>query len=417
MNVAVILAGGSGSRFGSRIPKQFMSLNGKLVYEYAIDAFYETKLFDKIIFVLDKQHLDIVKKNSKISHLVAGGKTRAESVNNALKYIKTLSNVKNIVFHDAARPFIVSDEIKQYIDALKKAPVVVTAQKITDALFYAPRDKYKLIQTPEAFRYSFLKNNFNYNDNAIAIYEMLYPCKIKFIELSHPNIKITYAKDLYLAEQLMKYQPVIKRIPEIANKRILVIGSTGGIGSALCEYLKNLKADVTGMNKKWINLNTDHLYLPNYLNDGKWDCIIHAAGAYCNDKEGLLDNYDLIMNVNFRSIVFFVEHAKELLNKGGSFIAIGSTAASKGRKGIALYSASKAALNTFIEGMTEPLKEHDIKLHVICPAKVATPLQKHINPNTNVKDMMKPEDIAKIIAGYIDVTSSGEIVFVKVGME
>lgn len=404
MNVGIILAGGSGTRLRSKIPKQFMSLNGKMVIQYVIDAFEQSNCFDKIIIVGDF---------FSIKHtVIKAGKTRNESIKNGLDACP--KNTTKVLFHDSARPFIKAEDIKQYIDELDKHTAVITSEKITDALFHAPREKYRLIQTPEAFRYKYLIKYFDIERDCVAIYEQCYPCKIKFIELNHPNYKLTYSRDLYLAEQLMKYQDVVKRIPNVKNKSILIFGGTGGIGKALTLYLKTLKANVRSLGSKQFDLSNS---ANCFFDDEKYDSIIYCAGAYCNDSEGIIDNYDKIMNVNFRSFVNIIEHAEQFVRKNGSIIAIGSTASSKGRKGIALYSASKSALNTFVEGMTEPLREKNIKIHVICPAKVNTQLQEYINPKANKTEMIQPKDLAKIIAGYIDIESTGNIVYVKVGQE
>jgi 2-C-methyl-D-erythritol 4-phosphate cytidylyltransferase len=412
-NIAIILAAGQGRRVNSYIPKQFMSLNGKLVYQYSVEAFYYSKLFDKIMIVIDNKYRKFIEKDNMIDTIIDGGNTREKSIYNAVEYIKKL-DVKNVVFHDAARPFIKSNELKQYIEGLKTNDAVITSVKITDALFHADRDKYKLIQTPEAFNFNYLKNKFELSTNKVAIYEYIFPARIKFIELTHPNLKITYPRDIYIAEQLMKYQAVIRRTPDVRGKDIVVFGGTGGIGKAVVKCLNKLEANVISLGSKDVDLSANGSFLGYHR---KVDSIIYCAGAYSKDSEGIIKNYNKVMNVNFRSFVDIVENADHMIKKGGSIIAIGSTASSKGRKGIALYSASKAALNIFVEGMTEPLKEKGINIHVICPAKAATKLQTYINPNANQKEMIKPSALAKIIVGYIDIDSTGNIVYIRVGEE
>jgi len=407
----IILAGGVGSRFGAKLPKQYMSLNGKIVIQYIIDAFIESNLFNEIIVVMDEKYKHLIKGDVKIAPL---GKNRKESVMNGLSIC---SNNDYVVFHDSVRPFIKAADLSQYIEHLNSYDAVVTYEPITDALFHAPRDDYRLIQTPEAFKLPLLKEKIQNSKNFIGIYESVYPCSIKFIKLTHPNLKITYSNDLYIAEQLMKYESVIKRESDVYGKNILILGGTGGIGQALTDLLIESGAKVDSLGSKDIDLSTDELLFPYDLKNKKWDSIIHCAGAYCNDKEGLLNNYDRIMNVNLRSAIYLLENADKHINPNGSLILIGSTAAGKGRKGIALYSASKSALNTVVEGMVEPLQEKQIRVHVICPAKVATNLQKHINPNANLSEMIQPESIARIIAGYIDLPQTGHIVYVKVGQE
>lgn len=415
--IGIILSGGVGNRFNAKIPKQYMSLNGPLVIQYVINAFQESKLFDKIIIVINKQYIKLLKNTEKII-FVPDGKTRNNSIKNAIDVCP--KDTKYVLFHDAARPFIKPEDLIQYLEVLKNYDAAITSVKITDAMYprTEKREEHALIQTPEAFHFEILKQNFNiYQTERIAIYQHL-PDRyiIKKIELVHTNLKITYPQDIFMAEQLMKYQEVVKRESNVGGKNVLILGGTGGIGSAITKQLKKQGACVYSMGSE-IDLSKETIQLSQYIPDIKWDCIIHAAGAYEKDENLTPHICNRIMNVNFKSIVYFLDKAPYLIKKGGSFIAIGSTAAAKGRTGIALYSASKAALNAYVEGMAEPLSKLGIRVNVICPAKVATPLQTKINPNADPKDMIQPNDLAKIIIGYITYPSTGNIIYIRCGQE
>jgi 2-C-methyl-D-erythritol 4-phosphate cytidylyltransferase len=395
----------------SKIPKQYMSLNGKLVIQYVIDAFQESDLFDKIIVVIDKNYISLLKNVENVIFAPAG-KTRNESVKNGIESCPKDS--KYVVFHDAARPFIKAKDLKLYIESLKDNSCAITYEPITDALYKEnrrlDRKEFKLIQTPEAFRYSLL-NKWNPLLKTVAIKEQFLSFRTKYIHLNHSNLKITNAEDIYTAEQLLKYSPVEKRKSIVLNKSILVLGGTGGIGKAVVTQLRDLGAKVVSCGSDF-DLSDEKISWFGY-----WDCIIHSAGAYATDNEGLMNNYDKIMNVNFRSVVSLVENAERLLKPGGSIICIGSTAAAKGRTGISIYSASKAALNTFVEAISPTLATKNISVQVICPAKVNTALQTKINPKANTRDMIQPDALASIVIGYIDIESTGNIVYLRVGQE
>jgi len=406
--VGIVLAGGKGERAKSYIPKCFMSLNGKSVIQYTVDEFKKSNLFSQIIVVLP----DYAYSDKDVT-IIRGGATRTESIANALKACP--KDTKYVVFHDAARPFIKASDLPQFITALKTCDAAVTSEEITDALYHANRENFKLIQTPEAFNFKYLIKKFNSTANYTSIYQHVFPCRLKFVDLGHQNLKITYPKDIYLAEQLMKYQEVINRESNVRNKDILILGGTGGIGQALYHFLLKRGAKVVSWGSKQKDLSKEGFedYNPRH----KFDCVIYSAGAYATDADGLMQNYDKIMNVNLRAFISLVENSHRILKSGGSIIALGSTAAAKGRSGIAVYSASKAALNAFVEAITDMLAKKDIRINVICPAKVATPLQTAINPNANQKDMIQPDVLAKIIAGYIDIESTGNVVYVRVGQE
>lgn len=111
-HVAVILSGGSGSRFGGALPKQFTKLAGKAIIEYTVDIFQDAADIDEIFIVAQTQHInrtwDIIKKNkwSKVTKVITGGKERFDSTNSALLALKNYDESTKVLFHDAVRPLV-----------------------------------------------------------------------------------------------------------------------------------------------------------------------------------------------------------------------------------------------------------------------------------------------------------------------
>ena len=430
--VGVILGSGAGGRFGASFPKQFMSLNGKMIIQHSIDAMVESKQFDYIICTVPCQE---VLPNSSLSlknvdEFIIGGKTRTETILNVLEACP--ENTEYIVFHDSVRPFIKSSHFKEGLKLLrgKKLDYLVTAQKITDALihfsengiFGASRDLFRLCQTPEFFDFESLKNSkldLINSENYTYIAETLGSVggyKGDILEYNDNNLKITYEKDLYNAEQLMKYTEIDESNEiNIEGKHILIFGGSGDIGKNIKKDLENRGAIVYTPSRAEFDLfNPKKKYLPTR----KFDCIIYSGGAYSTDEQDLMETYDEIMNVNFKSVIKVVSFAENnWLKQGGNIILLGSTCAGYGRKGISLYSASKSALNAFVEAYQHKLMEKDIKINVIAPAKVQGKLQKNINPNANQNKMIKPERLAEIISHYVTTDKTGQIVYVRYGLE
>ena len=431
MTVGIILAGGIGKRFNAKIPKQFMSLNGKMVIQYSIDAMKASGVVDYIVVVTSRGWFEFLSKLRYVDRIVGGGVQRTDSVYNGL--LACPNNTEYVIFHDAGRPFIKKEHIHQCINELKKKKVsyVGTVELVTDALILVDqnnliqksidRDHIRLYQTPEAFDFKCMMKYYanltmNYTDIATPL--ILGGEKGKVILSPDINTKITYARDLTRAEQNIKYVDYITRVPKVKNKDILLLGGSGGIGSEIRNQLEELGANVFCPTRQEFDLSKFGVVRNSqWVYPETFDCIIHCAASYALDQEGLIANYDKIMNVNFRSIVDITEMSlKGLVKPGGNLVFISSTAASKGRSGISIYSASKAALNTFVEAIADTLKEkRDIKVNVIGPAKVATNLQKYINPKSELIKMMKPRDIAKIIISYVDVAFTGNIVYIKDG--
>ena len=213
---AIIVAGGTGKRFGSKIPKQFVELAGKPVMMHSIEKFAAAKA--EIIVVLPAFHILFWKKlcqkfSFKIPHLVVeGGKTRTDSVRNGLKKI-TGSGV--VAVHDAVRPLVKMHLIeKSFLIASQKGNAI-PAIDITDSMrqvegkksFAVERKNFKIIQTPQCFHIDKLKAAYikaagkSFSDDA-TLFE--FSGETIFLEEGDiTNIKITEPQDLVIAENLI----------------------------------------------------------------------------------------------------------------------------------------------------------------------------------------------------------------------
>ena len=212
MNVAIVLSGGKGKRFGEDIPKQYMDLCGKKVIDYVIDAVLQSKTIDEIVLVIDSEYEGYVSKiKDKRIHTVKNGKERLNSVKNGLDYIKeNFSNCDKVIITQAVSPLITSEIIDDYINNLIYYDVVTTAEKCPGEIFkiddYKKRDreKYYFCQSPEAFKFDEL---YKYIDVESKYSELIYHYekepKIMFYTEFHNNIKLTFKSDLQYCEFLI----------------------------------------------------------------------------------------------------------------------------------------------------------------------------------------------------------------------
>lgn len=216
---AVIVAGGTGSRMQSALPKQFIALCGKPVLMHTIEAFYNSASTPAIIVVLHANFHDMWKTlcnahNFFIPHaLIAGGETRFHSVKNAIDQI-TDTNVL-IAVHDAVRPMVSAAIIDEAYRCAEQVGSAITAVKSRDSIRQLKgdisvslmRDEIYLVQTPQTFRSGLLKQayeqpyNTNFTDDASVVEQAGTP--ITLIEGSYSNIKITFAEDIAIAETLL----------------------------------------------------------------------------------------------------------------------------------------------------------------------------------------------------------------------
>ena len=158
---AIITAAGSGRRFGEA--KQFKKLHGKPLYQYSLDVFIKSRLFDEIILVIPNSNQEKVQKKIKRKYgsqviLVIGGPDRQDSVKNAIQ--NSNPKVDLVVIHDAARPFITKTLIKQCLSACETSDGAIIAIQPHDTIKFSKdnivektidRSNIWMAQTPQAF--------------------------------------------------------------------------------------------------------------------------------------------------------------------------------------------------------------------------------------------------------------------------
>jgi 2-C-methyl-D-erythritol 4-phosphate cytidylyltransferase len=215
----IIVAGGTGTRMQSELPKQFVELCGKEIIVHTIERFLK---FDPEIHIIISVHADFKEHLGKLfsKHkfqnikVVEGGKTRFHSVKNALDTLTVASAVVGI--HDAARPLVSIDTIQRcFTTAAAKGnaiPCVTLSESVREVIEEknkaVNRNNYRIIQTPQCFRISDIKKAFElpYNDNFTDDASVLEANggTIHLVEGNEENIKITLPKDLLIAKTFLE---------------------------------------------------------------------------------------------------------------------------------------------------------------------------------------------------------------------
>ena len=160
-NVAILLAGGSGNRFGADKPKQFLIMNGKTILEHSIEAFHCSNLIHRIVIVVHRDYIDEVKHLSasypKVTDVIPGGCERYESSLHALEVCT--DGDEYLLFHDAVRPFVSQALIARLIEAGEGVRCVAAAMPSTDTIVRATPDG-KLYSN-----YTLVYDNLDYSKN------------------------------------------------------------------------------------------------------------------------------------------------------------------------------------------------------------------------------------------------------------
>lgn len=229
---AVVLSAGKGTRMNSATPKQYLTLAGKPVLYYSLNAF-EKSMVDEIVLVTGREQIgycqkEIVKKYgfTKVKAVVAGGKERYHSVFCGLDELNKEKRPPDYVMvHDGARPFVDESMIARCAKAAEEFQACVAGMqvkdtiKIADELLFSqttPERKYVWqVQTPQAFEFQLIYQayselmarlkdgeQFNITDDAMVL-ETICKKNVRLVEGSYKNIKITTPEDLKIARAFL----------------------------------------------------------------------------------------------------------------------------------------------------------------------------------------------------------------------
>lgn len=228
---AVVLAAGQGKRMQSAVAKQFLLLDGEPVVCHALRAFEESEV-ETVVLVTGADEIEYCQKEivekfgfKKVMNVVAGGKERYHSVYEGLRALKPVLESDGIVLiHDGARPMVTGEMIARTIRAAEEYGACVAAMPVKDTIKVADAEQFAAMtpdrstlwqmQTPQTFRYGLvyeayqkLLSDVSYQkgitDDAMVV-ETMCSGRVKLVEGSYENIKVTTPEDMLVAEVFLK---------------------------------------------------------------------------------------------------------------------------------------------------------------------------------------------------------------------
>lgn len=222
---AVVLAAGSGKRMNSQVRKQYLELEGKPVLYYALQAFEDSDIEEIVLVVSAGEeeycHREFVEKYGlhKVKTIVAGGAERYHSV---LCGLRVLQNCEKVLIHDGARPFVTPKLIRRALDGVTQFGACVVGMPVKDTIKISDengfadctpdRSRVWMVQTPQGFVYDRIREAYErllsqedirVTDDAMVI-EQMFENKVKLVEGSYYNIKITTPEDLNVAQVFVR---------------------------------------------------------------------------------------------------------------------------------------------------------------------------------------------------------------------
>lgn len=232
--IAIVLAGGKGSRMNSSTPKQYLVINGYPVLYYSLKAFQESSV-DEIILVAGRGETQLCRREivnrygfDKVSAIAEGGAERYDSVMSALKVVKERVNENDlkdvtVYIHDGARPCVSDIILKNCREAVRKFGACTAAVPVKDTIKIADENGFAVstpdrntlwqIQTPQVFKYDIIAEAYNkmyadtdrgnITDDAMLV-ERYTEIPVKMAMGAYSNIKITTPEDMQIAQMYLK---------------------------------------------------------------------------------------------------------------------------------------------------------------------------------------------------------------------
>ena len=413
MNIAVILAGGTGSRLGYSVPKQFYKVAGKMVIEHTIEVFETDPFIDEVAIVIHPSWMtqveEIILKHSwkKVKKVLQGGDERYLSSLSAIKAYEQYPDC-NLIFHDAVRPLVTHQIIKDVVEALKKYNAVDVAVPATDTIIEVdekgeyitqiPQRKYlRRGQTPQGFKLGVIKKayeialqdpNFVSTDDCGTVIKYLPEEQVYVVSGLESNMKLTYKEDTFLLDKLfqLRSSSLHEKIDYslLKDKTMMVFGGNSGIGAEIVAIAQQYGAKVFSFSRSATGTdisNRDQVqkaFTEVYEKTHRIDYVVNSAAIL--SKEPLMtmatETIDTLIKTNYNGMIHVSMAAYPYLKESqGQLLLYTSSSYTRGRAFYSLYSSTKAAVVNFMQAIAQEWDGDGIRDNVINPERTKTPMR------------------------------------------
>ena len=450
--VGVILAGGSGIRFGSVKPKQFMRIAGKRIVEHTLEIFEASSLIDEIAIVTNPGYVeemeDIVNSNSlkKVKKILLGGKTRNGS---SLSAINAYWNEPDrdeirLVFHDVVRPFVSDHVIVEIHKALNKFNAIDVAIPSTDTIIEVENDKIASIpdrsrlmngQTPQAFKLDVIKRAydlaakdpfFKASDDCGVIKKYLPDEEIFVVKGDETNIKITHELDLFISDKIfqLRHKELFGHVDMslLKDKVLVIFGGNDGIGAATARLAEKYGVKVFRFSRSLNKVNIKNRSevkraLESVFSEcGRIDYVVNTAAVLHKQPLNLMDYSDIFetLDVNLKGALIVAKESFPYLEKSkGHLLNYTSSSYTRGRGFYSVYSATKAAIVNLTQALAEEWENKGVRVNCINPERTKTPMRERNFGNEPEGSLLKPDEVASESLNTLLQNFTGQVIYVK----
>jgi ribitol-5-phosphate 2-dehydrogenase (NADP+) / D-ribitol-5-phosphate cytidylyltransferase len=449
---ALVLAGGSGDRFGAEVPKQFVRLAGEPILLRSVRTIASAGI-DQLVVVCHPSWLaetHEVLEGAGIAggyRIVAGGATRNESTRNGLAALQADPD-DVVIVHDAVRPLVPRDVILRSVEPILTGradgtdTVIPSADTLVvvegDEVVEIPeRARFRRGQTPQTFRYSVLARAYEAaaaagdlqaTDDCTLVLRHVPGARIVAVEGDEVNLKITTRTDMVLADRMIQMRTLSAASADpqptraLRDARIYVVGGTNGIGRAIADAATAGGARVavdgrrTGLDVRDYGQVEARLAAAADSLGGGLDHVLCTAGVMRVGASVETSPEELaeVIDVNVTGTLNVARAAHPYLREShGSFTVFASSSFTLGRPNYIAYSGSKAAVVNMAQGLAEEWAPDGIRVNAVSPERTDTPMRRAAFPDESRLGMLQPDDVAAATLRLVLSDLTGQVLDVR----
>lgn len=455
---AVILAGGSGQRFGGLLPKQYHKLAGRQVIEFTIDEFQAAPDISDVYIICAPEYAEML---WELAHRNGWGKLRGIGQAGADRMGSTWSAVcmlendpaeTKVLFHDAVRPLlgqkIIADCVAALDDfeavdvAIPSADTLVTVDEHECITAIPRRSIYRRGQTPQGFRLGVIRRAYekamaegrrDFTCDCGVVSQMLPKARIRIVEGSARNIKITDRNDLFMAEKFiqMRTSEHSSSLDESAAGEILrglkgagiaIFGGSAGIGKAIAELAEPYGARVHIASRSHGGVDiADRKAVRSFLDrasaEGRIHHVINTAAVLIKKPFSLVSDEDVhqSIGVNLTGLYNVALEARRHLADAprGCLVNFTSSSYTRGRANYGLYSSAKAAAVNLTQALGEEWVADGIRVVCMNPERTRTEMRTRSFGHEDPKTLLDPAVVARATLVAMLTCPTGLVVDVR----
>jgi ribitol-5-phosphate 2-dehydrogenase (NADP+) / D-ribitol-5-phosphate cytidylyltransferase len=454
-NVAVVLAGGTGTRVGLSIPKQLIKVAGKPIIEHTIGLLNASPLIDEIIVLMTPGHLDAVHAilrpgtYPKVTHVLEGADTRNATTQRALDALG--AEECNVLFHDAVRPLLSQRVIADCVDALEEYAAVDTAIPSADTIIQVDEPTGRTIddvlrrpllrrgQTPQCFRLSAIRRayeiaaqdpDFEATDDCTVVLRYTPEVPIAVVRGEDRNMKVTEPIDVYIADKLFQLDSHDAPRPRydseyraaLEGKTVVVFGGSYGIGADIVRLAESYGANTMvfsrSATKTHVERREDIVAACEQALEatGRIDYVVNTAGVLPRGElaETSEETVYLATEVNYLAPIHIAQvFHPHLKQTGGSMLLYTSSSYTRGRSGYSLYSSAKAAIVNLTQALADEWAGDGVRVNCINPERTGTPMRTKAFGQEPEGSLLRSEAVAETSLDVLISSWTGHIIDVR----